>query len=195
MISYRDSFLLIQTFSSSYWLRITVCCIFFFPCLAEPMGKTRVIAFLKIFTCDSYSSVKLKSTKIATMSSLHVVRFHTPKLFSLSFPFKLFQVLVGNVLCCMLYSSCLDVPRGAKKVLAFSKTFTYDSCSSIKLTSSYIEKMFPLSMVRFYPGKACHHLCPVKTHHVRQLRQFHRTIICEVRNVNFCKSWPQLLYT
>ena len=65
---------------------------------------------------------------------------------------------------------------GVTIVFAFSK-ISFDPISSIKLLSTKIEEMFPLSMVRFYPGRACQHLCPLEIYQLRQLRRLYSTNI------------------
>ena len=51
----------------------------------------------------------------------------------------------------------LGVLREVKKVLGFPQMFSFDPGSSIQLLSNNTEKIFPLNMVEFYPGRS-HHL-------------------------------------
>ena len=50
----------------------------------------------------------------------------------------------------------LGVLRKVKKVLGFPQMFSFDPDRSIQLLSNNTEKIFPLSMVRFYPGRSYH---------------------------------------
>ena len=79
--------------------------------------------------------------------------------------------------------------RGVKRVLALPKIFRFDPqiFSSIKLLACKTEKMFPLTRVRFYPSRSCHHQCRVRMYQVRQLRRLHRTNIC-VSSKKSCKN-------
>ena len=72
--------------------------------------------------------------------------------------------------------------RGVKRIFAFQQICSFDPDSSIKLLASKIEKVFPLSVVQFYPGRSCHHLRRVQTHQLRQLRQLCCTNICDISN-------------
>ena len=51
------------------------------------------------------------------------------------------------------------VLKGVKRVLAFSKDFSFDPGSSIKLLATKIEKNVYLKFGAFYLGRACHQLC------------------------------------
>ena len=53
---------------------------------------------------------------------------------------------------------------GVRSVLVFPKIFRFDLSSSMKVLSTKVEKIFLLTMVPFYPGMACHHLCQVKAY-------------------------------
>ena len=83
--------------------------------------------------------------------------------------------------------SCLGEPRKIKGTLSFSKIFSFDSYSSMKLLSSKVAKMLLLNMVQFYPGRACHHhLC--LNYWLRRLRYFHRKNLCESINRKLYKT-------
>ena len=80
----------------------------------------------------------------------------------------------------MFFFPSLDVLRGITRVLARPQSLGLDPGSSIKLLLSKIGKMFLASMVRFYPGRVCHHHRHVKTYELRKLRRLYRTNICKI---------------
>ena len=74
----------------------------------------------------------------------------------------------------MLAFPYLGVLRGVKRVLAFPKVFRFNPSSFTKVLPRKIEKMFFLSMVRFYPVRLCQYLYRVKAYEIRQLRRLYR---------------------
>ena len=90
-------------------------------------------------------------------------------------------MLATHYVACFVFL-CLDVLSEDKRVLAFPKICRFDTASSLKLLACKIEKVILLIMVRFYPGRACHHLYRVKTYQLRQLLRLYRTNICESNN-------------
>ena len=131
-----------------------------FPVLGGLRVIKRVLVFTKIFSFDLGSSIKLLQSKIPVINSIWC-DFTQGRCFLL-IPLKLSEVPADYALCCMFVFPCLGVRRGAKRVLAFPQTFSFDLGGSIKLLSIEIEKSFLLSMVRFYPDRTCYLLCRVK---------------------------------
>ena len=88
------------------------------------------------------------------ISHWHIVYFR--------FPLELSRVLAGYVLLHVAFPVFLV--RACSEKLKF--LIKYLEGSSIKLLSTKVEKTFLLRIVLFYPVRACHHLCQVKTNQI-----------------------------
>ena len=110
-----------------------------------------------------------------------MAHIHSVTLFSFDSTLNFFKSLLATHY--VAYSFFLtSVCSEELKETFFPQIFRFDSGSSIKLVLIKLEKIFPLSMVRFFPGKTCHYLWRVKTYQLMQLCRFHRTKICERSN-------------